>query len=156
MADDVRRVQRAYPRLFLACHVDHVRARSTEHALSDHDASILSHLDIRRPTSPGDLARHMAVGLPAMSATLERLEGLGYVERRRSERDRRAVEVRLTKQGDRAMSATSVLDAKLLEQVLVTLTSSERKRAIDGLELFAIAVARMQEPKKEKSKEAKR
>ncbi len=152
LLDDVRRVQRAYPRLFLACHVHHVRARSTEHALSDHDASILSHLDPKRPTSPGDLARHMAVGLPAMSATLDRLEELGYVERKRSTRDRRAVEVRLTKQGDKAMAATSVLDAALLEQVLAALTPTERKRAIAGLELFAVAVARTQESKKEKKR----
>lgn len=45
-----RDVQRFYPWIYLACHVDHIRARSTDHRLSTRDASLLAHLD---PSVPG-------------------------------------------------------------------------------------------------------
>ena len=41
----VLEIQRLYPQIYLACHVDHVRASSTEWRLSSRDSSILAHLD---------------------------------------------------------------------------------------------------------------
>ncbi len=78
-----------------------------------------------------------------MSEALEHLAALGYVERHRSTRDRRAVSVRLTELGVSAMQATSVLDTKWLEALLEQLTAAERRAAVHGLELFAVASARL-------------
>ncbi len=79
------------------------------------------------------------MGLSTVSETLDRLDELGYVSRTRSAHDRRAVEVRLTVKGDRAMRATSVLDADRLARVLASMPDGERWRAVAGLELLARA-----------------
>ena len=47
----VEEVLRLYPKIFLACHTRHVRDSVTGQQLSDHQASILDHLDEVEPTS---------------------------------------------------------------------------------------------------------
>lgn len=108
MTSLVARVQRAYPRVYLACHRQHVRARSTVERLSAHDSTVLAHLDRAHPATAGDLARHLGIGKSTLSAALARLERLGYVRRARSPRDRRAVDLSLTDRGARAMAATTI------------------------------------------------
>ena len=60
-AEAVRRIQRAYPQLYLACHVEHT-TRRRRHGLSDRDSSVLAHLDELSPVTPGKLAAHLGVG----------------------------------------------------------------------------------------------
>ena len=50
-----------------------------------------------------ELAEREGVSAPAMTAYLDRLEGAGLVARRRSERDRRRVELALTDEGLRVL-----------------------------------------------------
>jgi len=133
---DVLEIQRLYPRIFHACHVRHVRARSTEFALSDRDSMFLGHLDGEAPRNPGELAEHMGVAPSTMSETLDRLETLGYVAR---SRNGRGTEVRLTPRGQEAMSRASVLDAGRVADLLKRLPAAERRRAIEGLALLAQA-----------------
>ena len=135
----VRDVQRFYPWIYLACHVDHIRARSTDHRLSAHDASLLAHLDPRQPITAGELARHLNVGAPALSAAVRRLEALGYLKRERRASNRRVVELRLTEAGGKAMAAGSVLDSRRVARLLARLTPAEAKRAVDGLATLARA-----------------
>jgi len=143
MADaQVLDVLRFYPRIYFACHVRHVRARSTEHALSDRDSMLLGHLMGEAPWNPGDLAGHMGVAPSTMTETIDRLERLGYVTRSRKGRE---TEVRITPRGVEAMAATSVLDAARVKELLATLPPAERRRAIDGLALLASAADRMRE-----------
>ncbi len=58
-------------------------------------------------SSPGigvrELAEHEGVSPPAMTAYVDRLEAAGLVARRRSERDRRRVELALTDTGVRVI-----------------------------------------------------
>src|ERR1044071_4862048 len=54
-SDPVRRVQRAYPQLYLACHVHHT-TRRRDHGLSDRDSSVLAHLVELSPLTAGPLA----------------------------------------------------------------------------------------------------
>ena len=42
MNDDVLEILRCYPQVYLACHVDHVRKRSSEQTLSSNASSILA------------------------------------------------------------------------------------------------------------------
>jgi DNA-binding MarR family transcriptional regulator len=133
----VRAVQACYPQIYMACHTRHTRQRSTAHRLSSHDSSVLVHLDLRRPTRPADLARHLGVGAPTLSASLRRLESLGYLARQRSAADGRAIELRLTVQGAQAMRATSVLETARVRALLGTLSAEERVQAVAGLELLA-------------------
>jgi DNA-binding MarR family transcriptional regulator len=57
---------------------------------------------------------------------------------RRSD-DRRRADLRLTASGQRAIAATSVLDAEVVRTVLARLAPDERRRAVEGLELLARA-----------------
>ncbi len=135
----VRRVQTWYPQIYLACHVDHKRARTTGSGISPRDASLLAHLDERQPVAPASLAKHLRVGAPTLSAALKRLARLGYVVQARDPLDARRREVRLTTAGAQAMSESSVLEASRVQALLKRLTPDERARAIDGLGLLARA-----------------
>ncbi|WP_415909175.1 MarR family winged helix-turn-helix transcriptional regulator [Oleiharenicola sp. Vm1] len=140
----VRAVQRAYPQIYLACHVDHVRTRSNRHHLSAHDSTLLVHLDEQRGTLAGDLARHLGVAASTLSASLARLERLGHLTRTPARRDRRRIELRLTPQGAEAMADTSVLDRRRVAAVLGQLSPREQRRAVAGLALLARAALEFQ------------
>lgn len=133
----IRAVQRYYPQVYLACHVDHVRTRSNRHHLSAHDATLLAHLDEERSVGVGALAKHLGVVASTLSASLGRLEALGHLARRPREGDRRRIDVRLTVKGARAMAGASVLDRRRLAGVLAELSEAQRIRAVAGLALLA-------------------
>ncbi len=148
MNDLVYRIQRDYPRVYLACHVDHVRARTSTHGISSRDASVLAHLDASDEQSAGRLAKHLGIAASTLSATLVRLESLGYLKRVKDAEDRRRVAPRLTAKGRDAIANTSVLDAKRVARALEKLTAQERIRAAEGLALLAkgaSAIARRKE-----------
>ena len=140
-------VQRLYPQIYLACHVDHVRASSNKWRLSARDSSILAHLDAERGISPRALAAHLSVAPSTLSAAIKRLTELGYVRSEPAQSDMRQRELRLTKRGTEAMAGTSVLDERRVEALLDLLEPGERQAALDGLRLLAQA-ARQLEPRK--------
>jgi DNA-binding MarR family transcriptional regulator len=144
-AADVRLVQTCYPQIDLACHTRHVRAASSVHRLSARDSSLLSHLDEKRPMPPSALARHLGVSPSTMSAAIKRLVRLGYVVQKPHPSDARRLQLFLSSKGTAAMRATSVLDADRVQGVLDALKGSERRRALDGLALFAKAARAMME-----------
>jgi DNA-binding MarR family transcriptional regulator len=141
--DPVRAIQRYYPQIYFACHVDHVRRASTAHALSSHDSGVLSHLDEERAITPSALARHIGVVPSTFSAQLDRMVSLGYVARNRSGSDRRRWELRLTDKGGRALAATSVLDGRRVQRLLARLSPRERSRAVEGMGLLAGAALQL-------------
>jgi DNA-binding MarR family transcriptional regulator len=140
--EEVFEVQRLYPQIYLACHRNHVRAVSTEFRISSQDASILVHLDPESAASPQQLAKHLGVSPSTLSAATSRLGKLGYLEVKTSEKDGRKRELRLTKRGAQAISATSVLDQRKVLAVLNKLDANERKEALHGLGLLAKAARR--------------
>jgi DNA-binding MarR family transcriptional regulator len=141
--DEVADVQRLFPQIYLACHIHHVRARSTRWRLSSYDSSVLMHLDRDTGMSPGDLAKHLGVAASTLSATTGRLMRLGYLTVHTPARDRRARELRLTSLGAEATAATSVLDAERTAAMLALLSRSDRAKAIGGLALLAQAARRL-------------
>ncbi len=146
-------VQRHYPQIYFACHVQHSRRRSTEHVLSAQDSGYLGHLDRSTSTSPRHLARHLGIADSTLSAFLDRMESLGYLGRKTSPQDRREVELRLTLRGEAAMQATSVLDLERLRLVLARLSPVDRRRACDGLRILAGACGQAREEYEATSKE---
>jgi DNA-binding MarR family transcriptional regulator len=140
----VSAVQRCYPQIYLACHVDHMRAVSTPYRLSAKDSVLLVHLDEKAAVSAGRLARHLGVAASTLSAAIQRLESLGYLTRAARPKDRRTIELRLTATGAKAMEATSVLDRKRIASVLARLSLAERNRAVKGLALLARGAAEFQ------------
>ncbi|MFC4820713.1 MarR family winged helix-turn-helix transcriptional regulator [Dokdonella ginsengisoli] len=139
MDDAVLALLRCYPQIYLACHVEHVRARSNAHALSARDASLLSHLDRGHGIAAAELAQHMQIRPSTLSAALARLERLGYVEREADAHDRRVHRLRLSSRGEIAMAESSVLDPQRAAALLALLAPSERERALEGLALLARA-----------------
>jgi len=147
----VQEVLRLYPKIFLACHTRHVRDSATGQALSDHQASILDHLDEVEPTSLMVLARHLGVTPSTMSITVDRLVRAGYVSRGRAPQDGRVVALRLTDAGVRIRREKSVLDPALVRSLLLRLTPEELEQALGGLALLARAAAEQMESRSPRS-----
>src|SRR5215472_13073136 len=136
---DVDTVLRCYPQIYFACHRRHVRDEQTGQLMSQHQASILDHLDDTEPTALFDLARHMGVTASTMSLTVDRLERGGWVKRQRSKEDARRVELRLTEAGARVKKQQKVLEPDLVAAMLARLDERKRAQALRGLELLADA-----------------
>jgi len=130
-------VQVAYPQIYFACHTRHVRRASTATRLSATDSTLLAHLDEDHAVRATALAKHLGLAASTLSAAIARLAALGYVIQRRDSRDGRAVDLLLSMKGAAAMQASSVLDAALVANMLVHLSSSERTRALEGITLLA-------------------
>jgi DNA-binding MarR family transcriptional regulator len=149
---DIDRVMTLYPRIFFACHTRHVRDERSGSVLTQHQASILDHLDESTPMLVGELADHMGVTTGTMSIHVDRLERLGFVSRQRSATDGRQVELRLTEDGVRVRDAKSVLDPALVARMLGSMSASDRRDAVRGLSLLAqAATASMAAAKRERS-----
>jgi DNA-binding MarR family transcriptional regulator len=144
---DVYEVQRFYPMIYLACHVDHVRSSSTKWKLSSHDSSILAHLHLKEGMSPRSLAAHLGVVPSTLSAAITRLTKLGYIESETIVKDRRRKSLRLTTLGAQAMASTSVLAAERVESMLALLSPKERKAAVEGLAILARAARKLENEK---------
>ena len=134
-----------YPRIYFACHTRHVRDPRGGGTLSQHQASVLDHLDDERPISLLRLASHMGVTASTMSLAVARLVRLGYVARTRDERDGRVVNLRLTAAGVRVREAHSVLDPARVKTLLAHLSTGDRRAALRGLGLLAQAADRAME-----------
>jgi DNA-binding MarR family transcriptional regulator len=143
LTDDARMLMDLYPRIFHACHVQHVRDARLRRTLSANQASILDHLDDVEATSMNALAGHMGVTASTMSLAIDRLERAGYVKRGRDARDGRRVLLRLTSHGVRIKDMQKVLDPERVKLLLGALPAQERTAAIRGLALLAGATARM-------------
>jgi MarR family transcriptional regulator, organic hydroperoxide resistance regulator len=126
MPDDALKLMDFYPKIYFACHTRHVRDPKSETVLTSNQASILDHL----------------VKASTMSIAVDRLVGLGYIVRDRSETDRRQVLLRLTLSGKQLSEAHSVLDFQRVQEMLGALSETERKLGLDGLELIAKAAER--------------
>jgi DNA-binding MarR family transcriptional regulator len=137
LGQQVRALLALYPRVFMACHTRHVRDPGSARVLSEHQASILDHLDEKMPTTLGGLARHMGVTASTMSIAIERLVRGGYVSRRKDKDDARRVGLTLTASGARVREANQVLDPDRVRALLARLAPGEREQAIRGLELLA-------------------
>lgn len=138
-------IQRLYPQIYLACHVDHVRASSTKWRLSSRDSSILAHLDRDTGLSPKALAGHLGVAASTLSAAIARLVELGYISSDPPQSDKRQRELRLTENGAEAMASTSVLDAGRVASLVAGLSAAECEVALKGLVLLARAARELEE-----------
>ena len=143
LREGVGTVLRCYPQIYFACHRRHVRDERTGEVLSQHQASVLDHLDDRQGTALFDLARHMGVTASTMSLTIDRLVRGGWVRRDRSKVDARRVDLRLTEAGARIKKQQKVLEPELVSAMLARLDERKRRQALRGLELLAEASREM-------------
>ena len=137
MNQRIRRLLDAYPPIFLACHRRHVCSDETGRYLSEHQASVLDHLDAKQQTTLSKLAEHMGVGVSAMSITVSRLERSGYISRTRNRDDRRCVGLTLTSSGSKIKEQNTILDPELVNEMFGLMRAKDVDAALDGLEMFA-------------------
>jgi DNA-binding MarR family transcriptional regulator len=103
--------------------------------------NILNELDLVHPLHPSELARKRGVSRAAISQSMRRLTALGLVDRRRSSRDGRFVELRLTAEGDRLRRLPSAIDPELADRLLWRLTVKLRFATSKTLQLLEVALA---------------
>lgn len=129
----------AYPRIFRACHLRHVRDARSKRVLSAHQAAILDHLDPREPLQLHALARHLGVTPSTMSLHIDRLQRAGFVRRTPHPTDRRRTNLLLTPAGVRIKLQQKVLDPGRVAALLGRLSPADRTAAIHALQMLARA-----------------
>ena len=135
MQELIRRIQRAYPQIWFACHFEH-RTRSNNPGLTDREAGILEHLDAFPGLLASELARHLGIGKSTLSAQLKRLQQVGLIEKVSAD-DARERHITLTDGAKKTLIDSSPLDTERVKSLLETLSASERERAVAGIELLA-------------------
>lgn len=135
---DVAAIQRAYPQIYLACHVEHRGRASSPTGLTARDATLLVHVDAGGG-SPATLARHLGVAPSTLSAAVTRLAGAGLLSIDPDPADARRRLIRLTEAGRAVIGDENVLNAGRLAALLGRMTATDRRRAVDGLNLLAAA-----------------
>ncbi len=136
-------VQRAYPQVWFACHLEHRTRSTSDDGLTDREAGILAHIDAAEGARASDVARHLGISKSTLSAQLKRLVALGFVRLERGALDQRERPVRLTVAGRKAVVARSPLDSARVRDLLDALSPQECARAVGGLELLAIGARRL-------------
>src|SRR5882757_2909799 len=89
-------IQRPYPQVWFACHLEHRTRTSSDDGPTDREAGILAHIDASDGARASDVARHLGISKSTLSAQLKRLVGLGFVRLERGSADQRERPVRLT------------------------------------------------------------
>ena len=132
-----RRLLDAYPAIFLACHRKHVRQDERGKGITEHQASVLDHLQAAKATTLSKLAEHMGVSRSTMSITVARLVRGGYIARQRIREDGRCVGLVLTRAGERVKEQNSILDPELMREMLRLMPGRELEAALQGIESLA-------------------
>ena len=145
MPSDLSTFLNAYPRIFHACHLKHIRDPRSNHTLSRHQASILDHLDPRIPLQLHALARHLGVTPSTMSLHIDRLERTGFVRRSQHPTDKRRTNLLLTPAGIRIKSQQKVLDPDRVAALLRRLSAPDRTAALRALRQLADAADTLHE-----------
>lgn len=138
-------MQMAYPQVYLACHRQHQRKRTSAHHLSPRDSAILAHLDLHDPTTPARLAAHLNVNASTLSEALKRLTALGYTTRtvRQPDKGKRGgVGILLSATGLAAIRDTSVLETPHLRDLLELLSPGELRAVARGMRALSAACER--------------
>jgi DNA-binding MarR family transcriptional regulator len=133
----IRRLSFAYPAICLACHRRHIRDDESGALVTAHQATVLDHLDIQKPTTISNLAEHLGIGRSAMSIQVNQLERRGYVRRRAVPGDRRRVGLTLTDAGNRIKKQNTVLDPDLVGVIFASMPKLELEFALQGIEQLA-------------------
>jgi DNA-binding MarR family transcriptional regulator len=141
--DFVTKIQMFYPRIYMACHVDHVKTKTSDSSVSVRDSTILAHLSSEEYRYPKELALHLRITPSTLSEALHNLVSQGYVRFISDEDDGRRTLFSLTDKGSATLKESSVLDSKRVEAVLSVLSDEEKNQAVKGLEILANAGRRL-------------
>ena len=82
------------------------------------------------PMSPTELNRYLTIEGTSISVVIDNIENRGLVQRKRSQVDRRIVNVYLTEQGYEMLKKVDQQIGKLIEDVFGSLSPAERKSLV--------------------------
>ncbi|MCU0519929.1 MAG: MarR family transcriptional regulator [Anaerolineae bacterium] len=85
------------------------------------DMSTLRYLHEEGPLTIGQISEYLYISASSTSELVSRMEGAGYVERRRSREDSRVVYVELTPRGEQLAATTPTGGVPLLRERIKTL-----------------------------------
>jgi DNA-binding MarR family transcriptional regulator len=136
---DIEIVLRTLPRIHRACRRRPALDTASGIGVSEHQARILAQLDVIDPTMVTELAESLGVTPSTMSLNLKRLDEAGFVTRARDPEDRRVSNIRLTPAGVRVREAVGELDVDRVDAVLRSMSSDDRRLAVQGLVTLAEA-----------------
>ena len=83
--------------------------------------------------TPSDIARAQMITLGTVTASLNKLEAKGYIERRRSQSDRRVVYLSLKKKGRLVDRLHSKFHKRLVDQIVEDFDETDVKALTKGL-----------------------
>ena len=135
---DAMAVLRQYPRIYMACHVDHKNRKGQGSAVSARDQSILAHVPdsgVRQQA----LGAHLDLAPSTVSEALKRLHAMGLITLDADPDDARGKIVQLTAAGRVAIAETSVLNMGLVRDALSRVGAEGRAAIVRGLTLLADA-----------------
>ena len=107
--------------------------------LSPVEFSCLVLLAFNPGATPKQLAEALAMVAPAVTVLLDRLEKRGWIQRARSDSDRRAQLVTLTPAGDETARKAHALSLDMEREVLKALSAAERAILVELLQKVARA-----------------
>lgn len=84
--------------------------------------------------TPSDISREMMVTLGTVTVSLNRLEQKGYVERTRSQQDKRVVHLSLTKKGKLLYKVHQRFHKAMVDQIIDGMTADEVAAMTKGIE----------------------
>ena len=112
-------------------------------ALSLVHLNLLMLLRARGPLTMTHLAELLDVSVASATGIVDRMEKKGVVERRRSEEDRRVVEVVVTERGEKVFSAMQSERQIRLTQLLAEIKDADLSALLQGLRAFREARERV-------------
>lgn len=95
----------------------------------------------REPRSVKDLSDTLALEPATLSPLLKRLEATGYIERRRSSTDERALEVRLTETGRALRAEAEKIPSRIVQRLGLPVSELENLR--ESLQTIISAAVRV-------------
>jgi DNA-binding MarR family transcriptional regulator len=92
---------------------------------------------------PSDIGIRMGISKPNVSALIDKLIVLGYVERRPDERDRRVIHIALTARGRKFLANRLQVVRKGIKYNLTVLNSADLDSLYGALDTFKIIISKM-------------
>lgn len=111
-------------------------------ALKAVEYSILVLLDTNPEVNQKQLGETLDVSAPNLAVTLDRMVAQGWVQRERSERDRRAQNVRLTPAGQALAARAREIGERMEDHALEVLSAAERAMLLELLHRVSLGTRR--------------
>jgi DNA-binding MarR family transcriptional regulator len=106
----------------------------TNPSITVNEMHIIEMIGIGQARSMGEIARDLGITLPSLTSGINRLVKKGYVDRKRTEEDRRVVKAELTKSGIAIYRAHELFHEQMVEALIQDLKIEELPLLMESLD----------------------